>query len=118
MDSITIPYIVKGIIKNYKLDSEEKVIQFLRTLYPVGITIEVHEARGKFRVIVYTDLARIYSEEFDVSRLEVFVEKLKRLGFIHVATDYIHSCAPFQRIVFIKPLFADKEKLREVFSDV
>jgi len=117
MDS-TIPYIAKGIAKNYRLDSEEKVLQLLRTLYAAGVTIEVHEARGKFRVIVYTDLARLFSEEFDVSRLEVFMEKLKRLGYIHVATDYIHSYAPFQRIVFIKPLFADKEKLREVFNDV
>jgi len=116
MDS-TIPYIVKGIVKNYRLDSEEKVLQLLRALY-AEVNIEVHEARGKFRVIVYINLARLFSEEFDVSRLEVFMEKLKRLGYIHVATDYIHSYAPLQRIVFIKPLFADKEKLREVFNDV
>ena len=118
MDGIRIPYIVKGIIKNYRLDNEEKVLQLLRALYSAGVVIDVYEARGKFVVIVNEGYARIFSEELDISQLNDLVEKIKQLGYIHIGTDLLHSYEPIQRMVFINPLFADKQKLREVLKDV
>jgi len=105
----------KGIIKNYRLDSIEKVLQLLKALYSAGVTIEVNEARGKFVVIVHEGFARIISEEFDISLLDDLVEKMKQLGYIHVASDLYHSYEPLQRIVFTKTLFANREKLKEIF---
>jgi len=115
---ITVPYIVKGIVKNYRLDSVEKVLQLLGAIYSAGVVIDVYEARGKFVVIVHEGYARIFSEELDTSLLDDLVEKIKQLGYIHIGTDLLHSYEPIQRMVFINPLFADKKKLREVFNDV
>jgi len=115
MDSITIPYIVKGIIKNYRLDSIEKVLQLLKALYSAGVTIEVNEARGKFKVMITDGFVWQESEEFDISLLKDLVDKIKQLGYIHVATDLYHSYEPLQRMVFTKTLFANREKLKEIF---
>ncbi|RLC36229.1 hypothetical protein DRH29_05000 [candidate division Kazan bacterium] len=108
----------KGIIKNYRLDSVEKILQLSKALLVHGITIEVNEAREKFKVIVYAESARIFSEEFNIEELKILVEELKKNGYIHVATDYEHLLEPLQRMLFIKPLYCVKEKLKEVFLNV
>jgi len=97
-------YIVKGIIKNYDLSTIDKIISFASSLIAQTIVIRVYEARGKFQVIIYYDIVKFFSEEFDVKDLEKLKEALEKQGYVHVVTDLIHELEPIQLIIYQRPI--------------
>ena len=114
--------IPKGIGKNYRIDTVDKLVQFLKKagFWLSLVAIDYYEARNIVVAKIYYGGVRLFSEEIrirDELELELIKEKIKNAGYIHVATDYKHYYEPIQSLLFIKGYMAGKEAFEVIMNE-
>jgi len=105
----------KGVVKNYRIDTVEKLRTALKAFNMHEVAIDVDMAREKFNVVLYTGATKIITDEFDSGLLDAVVALLEEMGFIYIGSNYY---SPYEVMVFIKPLFTGTEMLMGIFHDI
>ena len=104
--------VFKGAIRNYNYKDLDTILKIIKHMPFASVTVEIIEARDKFRIVVRDGLVRYYSDCFDMGMLHEVVRRLMEMDYVLVGKDYSHVLMPVTTLIFRKAY----GELKEVFG--